>query len=179
MRRAGVPPIRRDVEQEHSALTHITTSDSPSPGERTGLLVVLNRDLFFGVSIGNTLRALGYAVAFVQTTEALVDHLRGPEPVALGIIDMSAGVEWDRIRSARDAGLATPLLAFGSHLDVEGRRAAKAAGVTRVVSNGDFHRDMVHLVRRYAVSPAPAPSGERDPAATQPMNPSSDTQSVE
>lgn len=153
--------------------------DPPPPPEHTGLLVVLNRDLFFGVRIGNTLRALGYTVEFVQTTEALVERLRGPESVTLGIIDMSAGVEWDRIRSARDAGIATPLLAFGSHLDVEGRRAAKAAGVTRVVSNGDFHRDMVHLVRRYAAPPEPAPPGERDPSVTEPTRPGSGTQSVE
>lgn len=160
-------------------MNDFTTPDSPSSPEHTGVLVVLNRDLFFGVRIGNILRALGYTVEFVQTTDALVDRLRGPEPVVLGIIDMNAGVEWDRIRSARDASITTPLLAFGSHLDVEGRRAAKAAGVTRVVSNGDFHRDMVHLVRRYAVSPAPALSGERDPSVTEPTISDSDTQSVE
>ncbi len=158
-------------------MTQITTPDSPSSPKQTGLLVVLNRDLFFGVRIGNTLRALGYDVVFVQTTDAFVARLRGPEPVALGIIDMSAGVAWDRIRSARDAGLATPLLAFGSHLDVEGRRAAKAAGVTRIVSNGDFHRDMVHLVRRYAAPPEPA--SQSDPTDTEPTSANRAPQSVE
>jgi CheY-like chemotaxis protein len=137
-------------------VTHIHSGNAGSPSEQAGLLVVLNRDLFFGVRIGNTLRALGYSVVFVPTTAALIDRLRGPDPVALGIIDMSAGADWDRIRALREAGIQTPLLAFGSHLDVEGRRAAKAAGVTRVVSNGDFHRDMVQLVRRYA---RPRPPG--------------------
>ncbi len=137
-------------------MTHIHSGSAGSPSEQAGLLVVLNRDLFFGVRIGNTLRALGYSVVFVPTTEALIDRLRGPDPVALGIIDMSAGVDWDRIHDLREDGIQTPLLAFGSHLDVEGRRAAKAAGVTRVVSNGDFHRDMVQLVRRYA---RPLPPG--------------------
>ncbi len=32
--------------------------------------------------------------------------------------------------------------------------AAKAAGVTRLVSNGEFHRNMVGLVERYARPPA-------------------------
>ncbi|MER3438206.1 MAG: hypothetical protein C4346_11800, partial [Chloroflexota bacterium] len=131
-------------------MTDIPSSNSGSPPEQAGLIVVLNRDLFFGVRIGNTLRALGYSVVFVPTTAALIDRLRGSDPVALGIIDMSAGVDWDLIRALREAGIQTPLLAFGSHVDVEGRRAAKAASVTRVVSNGDFHRGMVHLVRRYA-----------------------------
>ena len=62
---------------------------------------------------------------------------------------MNAGIEWAVIARVTAAGR-TPILAFGSHLDVEGRRAAKAAGVTRVLSNGDFHRDMVALVERYA-----------------------------
>ncbi|MDF3015147.1 MAG: hypothetical protein K0R44_372, partial [Thermomicrobiales bacterium] len=45
-------------------------------------------------------------------------------------------------------GLA-PTLAFGPHVDIEGRRAAKAAGVTRIVSNGQFHTDTVGLIERY------------------------------
>jgi hypothetical protein len=50
--------------------------------------------------------------------------------------------------------VATPLLGFGPHVDVDGRRAAKAAGLTRIVSNGEFHRDLVALVARYAHPPA-------------------------
>ncbi|HEY7033940.1 MAG TPA: hypothetical protein VH482_21560 [Thermomicrobiales bacterium] len=117
-----------------------------------GEIVVLNRDLFFGVTIGNILRGLGYRVSFVPTTEAFARHLRsdGVAPV-LGVIDMGVGVDWEAIASLTGSEASpTPLLVFGSHLDVEGRRAAKAAGVRRVVSNGDFHRDMVALVQRYA-----------------------------
>jgi hypothetical protein len=116
-----------------------------------GEIVVLNRDLFFGVKIGNILRGLGYRVSFLPTTAAFVERLGSPDvaPV-LGVIDMSSGVDWHAIAALTGSeDTATPLLAFGSHLDVEGRRAAKAAGVRRVVSNGDFHRDMVALVRRY------------------------------
>ena len=119
------------------------------PGAR-GTLIILNRDLFFGVKIGNTLRALGYAVEFVSGSDAFADRIEAADPApALGIVDMNAGIEWAVIARVTAAGR-TPILAFGSHLDVEGRRAAKAAGVTRVLSNGDFHRDMVALVERYA-----------------------------
>jgi hypothetical protein len=118
-----------------------------------GEIVVLNRDVFFGVKVGNTLRGLGYRVSFVKETGAFVDRLTsaGETPV-LGLIDMNVGVDWAAIGSLRDAGSSVPVLVFGSHLDVEGRRAAKAAGVRRVLSNGDFHRDMVGLVQRYAAS---------------------------
>jgi hypothetical protein len=125
-------------------------SDSaPSPDR--GEILVLNRDLFFGVKIGNILRGIGYRVTFVPATAPFVARLRqvGPVPV-LGIVDMAAGVDWQAIATITGDDRAAPLLVFGSHLDVDGRRAAKAAGVRRVVSNGDFHRDMVALVQRYA-----------------------------
>ncbi len=129
------------------AVTEVDDDQSQGLGE----IVVLNRDLFFGVKIGNTLRGLGYQVAFVPATEAFVARLRteGAAPV-LGVIDMGAGVDWEAVRMVTGENATTPVLVFGSHLDVEGLRAAKAAGVRRVVSNGDFHRDMVALVRRYA-----------------------------
>src|SRR4051794_30703375 len=114
---------------------------------KSGFIVVLKRDLFFGFKIGNILRSLGYEVAFSASTDQFVERVSAPTPApVLGIIDMSAGVNWDEINSlSSPTSSRVPLLAFGSHLDVEGRRAAKAAGVTRVLSNGDFHRDMVAL----------------------------------
>ena len=48
------------------------------------------------------------------------------------------------------AAVDVPILAFGPHKDVEGFRSAKAAGVTRVVANGEFSRSLPDLVRRYA-----------------------------
>ncbi len=130
--------------------TDATTSQSQNVGH--GEIVVLNRDLFFGVRIGNTLRALGYRVAFVPDAAAFAARLQGPGPVpALGIVDIAARPDWSAIAAlAADPAIPTPILAFGPHKDLEGMRAAKAAGVTRVVSNGDFHRGMVELVRRYA-----------------------------
>jgi hypothetical protein len=131
----------------------VVSEEAGGQAQGLGEIVVLNRDLFFGVKIGNILRGLGYAVTFVAATGAFVERLRG-EGVApvLGVIDMGAGVDWEAVATVTGEGARTPVLVFGSHLDVEGLRAAKAAGVRRVVSNGDFHRDMVALVQRYARS---------------------------
>ena len=63
---------------------------------------------------------------------------------------MSAQPDWPLIKSLTEDADPAPILAFGPHTDVTARRAAKAAAVTRLVSNGDFHRDMMTLVRRYA-----------------------------
>jgi hypothetical protein len=141
------------------------------PVPTRGEVVVLNRDLFFGVRIVNTLRALGYAVTLLPTTEAFVERLRlrlrpgaGEDPPVLGLIDLGAAPDWEALRPIlADPELRTPTLAFGPHKDVEAMRAAKAGGVTRLVSNGELHRDLVGLVERYArspVQPVPEPSAD-------------------
>lgn len=135
---------------QSSGAPDVSGKHKRAPGE-LGEIVVLNRDLFFGVKIGNTLRGLGYGVTFVKETTAFVERLVVHDvPPVLGLVDMNAGVDWEAIKSLTESESAVPVLVFGSHLDVDGRRAAKAAGVRRVLSNGDFHRDMVALVQRYA-----------------------------
>jgi hypothetical protein len=121
-------------------------------GEGPTLAVVLNRDLLFGSRIRSALARLGLESRFVATAEQFVSAMsQEPNSVAIGIIDMNGAISWDVIGEAGsrgDAGLA-PTLAFGPHVDIEGRRAAKAAGVTRIVSNGQFHSDMAALIERY------------------------------
>jgi methylmalonyl-CoA mutase cobalamin-binding subunit len=114
--------------------------------------VVLNRDLLFGSRIRSTLKSLGLDARFVTTAEQFIDALHEqPASVAIGIVDMNGAVAWDVIREelSRSSGGRVPTLAFGPHVDIENRRSAKAAGVTRIVSNGQFHADMPGLIDRY------------------------------
>jgi hypothetical protein len=116
------------------------------------LAVVLNRDLLFGSRIRVALARLGLESRFVATAEQFVGALsQDPNSVAIGIIDMNAAISWDVIRDAQPLGdaVVVPTLAFGPHVDIEGRRAAKAAGITRIVSNGQFHSDTAGLIERY------------------------------
>lgn len=126
--------------------------DVPAAASKAGIVVVLNRDLLFGMRIRNALRSLGYEPLFAPDTDAFARLVRESDPSpALAVIDMNSPVAWEQIEAlAANPAVLTPLLVFGPHVDVEGRRAAKAAGVTRIVSNGEFHRDMVGLIRRYA-----------------------------
>lgn len=120
----------------------------PTPGT-AGLVAVLSRDLFFGMRIRTSLRQLGYAVAIAQDVPTFARHLvNGDQRANLGIIDFNFPVEWDAV--SKVVGDGVPLLAFGPHKDVEGFKAAKAAGVTRTVANGEFSRSLPELTRKYA-----------------------------
>lgn len=127
----------------------------PQPVDRSEVarpaIVILNRDLFFGVRLRQALLADGWEPRIVPGAEALAAALAdGPAP-ALVIVDMAAAPDWPLIEETTSRTVPpTPVLAFGPHKDVQGFRAAKAGGATRVVSNGDFHRDMTGFVRRYA-----------------------------
>jgi hypothetical protein len=112
-------------------------------------IAVLNRDLFFGVRLKQLGASLGYVVEIVPDAARFIQLLQN-EQVVLGIIDINASPDWSVIAGDPHAAARPPILAFGPHLDVEGLRAAKASGVTRVVSNGQFHRDPAALISRYA-----------------------------
>ncbi len=127
----------------------IGTPEASTSTPDRGLVAVLSTDLFFGMRIRTALRQLGFRVAIVKDAVAFVTALTVDEGAAsLGIVDFNYPVDWEVIGAA--TGGETPILAFGPHKDVEGFRAAKAAGVSRVVSNGDFTRSLPDLALRYA-----------------------------
>ncbi len=128
---------------------------SPTESERPGSAVlVLNKDLFFGVTIANTLRALGYSPIVARSTTALASAFSSYPVPALVIIDIAAVDDWAALKTTVDAVPEIPSIAFGSHTNVEGLRAAKGAGLTRVFSNGEFHRTMGATITRYARPPS-------------------------
>ncbi len=133
-----------------STNTDKNPSQEAMPATELGEVVVLNSDLFFGVKIGNQLKKQGYTVAFRKTADDFAEAIHATSAV-LGLIDLNAKPDWAVVAELiREIGDRTAILVFGSHLDIDGLRAAKAAGVRRVVSNGDFHQNMLELVARYA-----------------------------
>lgn len=122
------------------------------PGsEESQVVVVLNRDLMFGSRIRSAMATLGLQVVVKGDTGAFLEAARTLEERAvIAIIDMNGKVDWDAIAVAlREGASLPPVLGFGSHTDVETRRAAKAAGLNRIVTNGQFHADMTGYVQRY------------------------------
>lgn len=119
-----------------------------------GVVIALIPDLFFSVTVRNTIRRLGFESRIVRTADELVEATVHVTPV-LAIGDLGAirtDLDWESFEGVVADGI--PTLVFGPHKDVDGLRRAKAAGVTRVISNGQFHREMADIIERYAVAPS-------------------------
>ncbi len=113
-------------------------------------ILALEKDLFFSVKMRDTLRQHGMEVTTVRTLSAFEQRLTPTEheqPVLVIVNTATAGVDWEAaIRAARARGL--PVLAFGSHMDLEARAKALQAGAQKVVANSKFSSDMPGLVKR-------------------------------
>lgn len=127
-------------------------------------ILALEKDLFFAVKIRDTLRHHDIEARTVRTLAAFEQGLAlsGEERPALVIVNIATqGIDWEEaIRKARAAGY--PVLAFGSHMDLDARARARAAGAQRVVANSKFASDMPGLVRRMLSEPASAAADESD-----------------
>lgn len=134
-----------------------------APGQDANVLV-LNRDLFFGIRLRQVLLAGGWRPRVLPSVAAIAGHMRdAPVAPRLLVVDLATAPDWSILMAAATTGnVAVPVLAFGAHKDVEALRGAKVGGATRVVSNGDFHADPLRFVSRYALPPQePSPSGDR------------------
>lgn len=127
-------------------------------------ILALEKDLFFSVKMRDTLKHHNMLVTIVRTLAALEQRLvvEGDEKPALVIIDTAtAGVDWEAaIRRACHQHI--PVLAFGSHMDLEARAKALQAGAQRVVANSKFSSDMPGLVQRMLSQPTATPADDAD-----------------
>jgi DNA-binding response OmpR family regulator len=118
-------------------------------------ILALEKDLFFAVKMRDTLRHHGIEVKTARTLPAFEQGLTAgdAEKPALVIVNIATqGVDWEAaIRQARAIGY--PVLAFGSHMDLEARAKAIQAGAQRVVANSKFTSDMPGLVKRMMQEP--------------------------
>ncbi len=122
-------------------------------------ILALEKDLFFAVKMRDTLRHHGIEVKTARTLPAFEQGLTAgdADKPALVIVNIATqGVDWEAaIRQARAAGY--PVLAFGSHMDLEARAKAIQAGGQRLVANSKFTSEMPGLVKRMMQEPG-APS---------------------
>ncbi|HJT55012.1 MAG TPA: hypothetical protein VJ761_00845 [Ktedonobacteraceae bacterium] len=129
-------------------------------------ILALEKDLFFSVKMRDTLRHHDMKVKTVRSLAAFEQELAasGDEKPDLVIVNIATqGVDWEAaIRQACASGY--PVLAFGSHMDLEARAKALQAGAGRVVANSRFTSDMPGLVQRMLSEPGTSSSDEMEDA---------------
>lgn len=125
-----------------------------SSRKERGVVVGLIKDIFFGITVRNTIRRLEFEAQIIKSVDELPQTVAVYEPDLL-VVDLtmfgSDPEAWEPIQDVLATG--ARVLAFGPHMDVDAFRTAKDAGVTRVVSNSQFHRNMATLIERYALPP--------------------------
>jgi ActR/RegA family two-component response regulator len=118
-----------------------------------GVIIAVIKDVFFGITVRNTIKRLNFEPQIIKTTQSLMDTVAVYDP-SLVIVDLQVIEDesaWNYVTAVRELDI--PVLVFGPHKDVEGLRAAKQAGVSRVVANSQFHREMPNLIERYVKVP--------------------------
>ena len=115
--------------------------------DKTILAIV--SDIFFSLQVGETAKRLGYKVDYAKSTGEVPEKLAlHPDLLILDLADER--IQWDNIiQDAKMDGSATPVLAFGHHMDLEVRDKALRAGADAVVSNAVFSKDLQRLVEKH------------------------------
>ena len=113
------------------------------------IVVALVADLFFSVRLGNLIKQAGFEPHIVKTATEFRTAIADPA-TALGVVDLGSRANLDELHVPENRHL--PIIAFGPHKDVDALREAKQAGLTRVMSNSQFHARTLEMIQRYATS---------------------------
>ncbi|HZU12603.1 MAG TPA: hypothetical protein VFB58_07160 [Chloroflexota bacterium] len=103
-------------------------------------VIAVVTDLIFQSRIAAVARHTGADVRYVTSLDELPDD-EGPR---LALVDLDAGV--DVLQAIRALAAQAPVVAFGPHLDTERRKAARAAGATRVLAKSKFVQELPTLL---------------------------------
>jgi uncharacterized protein len=121
-----------------------TMPDAPKP-----VVVALETDLFFSVRIEDAARAAGARPVVVESAAALGEAIEAwPELV---LIDLAAAPGWDEVvRRAKSLPefRAIPIVAFGSHIDIDTLKAARHAGCDHAWARSHFTTELPLLIQR-------------------------------
>ena len=116
----------------------VENASTPTP-EPKGVVLLFCTDLMFGVELQSMSRKAGLRPVTLRPGIAL------PEGNIL-VVDLRARGDWEAmIRAAVARNM--PVVAFGPHVDAEGRQKAKAAGASRVLSNSNLARDLPIILK--------------------------------
>jgi predicted metal-dependent hydrolase/CheY-like chemotaxis protein len=133
---------------------------------RQPLIVMIVPNLMFATRIEDAARAAGAAVQNPIDQAAFLAALR--DGARLVIVDASTdNVPWTEwVHAAKDDPIAeaVPILAFGSHVDIELRNRALGAGVDRYLARSNFSDGLIEFVAAAVRDATDNPCSEPLPA---------------
>jgi predicted metal-dependent hydrolase len=113
------------------------------------VVVALEKDLFFAVRIREVALAAGARPEIVEDAEALWQAIdRWPDLV---LLDLAADAGWEKtVRRAKNLPHTrpVPIVAFGSHVDTDVLKAARAAGCDHAWARSRFMSELPALLER-------------------------------
>lgn len=135
-------------------------------------IVVLIPDLMFGTRVADVAHTLGHTTREVRDAAELLSAARND--AAAIVLDTNSQTDWPTVIQALKADRRTqqiPVLAFGSHVNVEAQRAAVTSGCDHVVTRGKFAQRMPDLIRQITIAAMPAERIEPqlEPRAAEPI----------
>jgi len=114
---------------------------------RQVLALLLDTDLFFSVKVTVTLKHVGYATKTLRRPEDFAAALVGEQPTLALVNTGARGLDWrSGIAAAVAAGV--PVVAFGSHVDLQTQLEARDLGATSVIANSKLASDLPGVVAR-------------------------------
>lgn len=120
------------------------TTDKPAP--RVGLLI--SPDLFFTSKVTGTAQALGLRVDSVDDIATAKSRLEAGD-IGCVLFDLAAPrVSVDELRDAMPDSARVPIIAFGSHVDVELLESARAAGA-EVMPRSHFSATLPDILKHH------------------------------
>lgn len=112
-------------------------------------VLLLDNDLFFSVKIADTLKHIGYRTRTVRQLDAFRQALAERPPTLVLVNTGARGLDWRAaISAARQAPCPVPVVAFGSHVDLQTQQEARHLGATSVIANSKLANDLPGVVAR-------------------------------
>lgn len=120
-----------------------------------GAIVCLEPDLFVATRLADVIQACGGQSIIIDTPEAMLAAVDAAFPVLI-LVDLNTPGDWGTAISRcklRPQTRNIPLIAFGSHVDVETLKAARRAGADHAWARSKMMEELVQVVKRHLVPP--------------------------
>jgi predicted metal-dependent hydrolase/CheY-like chemotaxis protein len=136
-------------------------SGDANTGDGRPAVVCLEPDLFFAARLDDVIRACRGQPVLVDTPEQFVAAVDRYFPV-LALLDLNTPGDWEtaiRRCKLRPHTAQTPLVAFGSHVEVDTLKRARQAGADHAWARSKMMEELVALVQRHVEPPVVYPAG--------------------